>query len=313
MPIRPRERFLARVIVVQLVVGIGAAVLPAAAEPVMAAIRSLAPGESSEDAVPPPRVAVPSTASSTTAPPPEPAAPSEVETVVVTEPPTTSPATTTTISATTTTTAPMMVRPAAVGAYQYRSEIDSRGESKRKEETLVVEASRDRDDETRRVHRRPDSSTREEHLVWRDDGVYLEAVRSVSDFTETDVMCQCDPPILLFPSPLGVGSAWSEEGTCVYDEGGENGLTVTVIRNRAWRVTDLEPVVVGGERIEALVLERSWDNREEGTGSVGESVEWVAPTAGLSVRVESHSERYEDGEQVSATRRTTELISLVPE
>jgi hypothetical protein len=318
--IRPAERFLARVIVVLFVGGIGAAVLPVVADPVRVAVKSLTSEPTPEEAEPPPAAAgvvVPEAAtaqpgsSSPSPPPPEGQPPAEVEAAVAEAPPGTDPPptvqpTTTSSSTTTTTTAVPGSIPPAEGTYPYRLRLVDDEETLEAKGRLVVQAARQAEGETRQSHVYTDEvyGTQNQAHAWRGDGVFLRLIDDGSG--AEDNSCDFEPDILLYPLPLTVGHAWEADSACADDPDGDRATTFSKVE-RADRIS------VGGQKVDVFVIRRTRESTDaDGSFSVTETV-YFAPSVGVDVRMEADYRVSETGGSPTEWREEYELETLTPE
>lgn len=309
-PIRPRERFLARVIVVVFAAGVLSAVLPVVADPARSAMEAVLSEFDAEEASDSgeagagPRVVVPDTATPT-APPTT--APPEVETVIVEEAPPTTTTTTTTVPPTTTTTAVPGSIPPAAGTYPYVLRYsDDEGVSAEATGRLVVQAAREADGENRQTHVYTDQvyGTQSQALAWRGDGVFLRLIDDGSGAEGNS--CDYEPDVLLYPLPTTVGHAWETDTACADDPDGRR-LMMSSTVERADRIT------VGGEKVDVFVITTTEEGTEEEGSYAVTQTTYFAPSVGLDVKTEADFRFDEDDGSTSEWNEEYELKTLKPQ
>lgn len=142
--------------------------------------------------------------------------------------------------------------------------------------------------------------------MWRSGGVFVDSFGGAPD----EGSCDLEPDALEYPSPLVVGAEWTTDSRCEDTDG----TTLRVVASN--RVARIERVTVGGQAVEAHVIERT--GRLEfgspfGTGRADfERIEHFAVSVGLTVRDSTSFHFTEGAESAGEGREERELVSLTP-
>jgi hypothetical protein len=118
-------------------------------------------------------------------------------------------------------------------------------------------------------------------------GTYTDYHRFFGQDDRADWACQ--PPYVIVPAAATAGASWA--GTC---------LAGTNHEDTSVAVVGQEPIVVGGEQIEAIHLQRVEKDQDKDASALSTTDQWVDPSDGLVLR-----------ETESSTSTTSSLIGNV--